>query len=161
MAERGGLSQPRRGSSACTLERLFPSRWCAVRATPLQLIVAPSGSAFKMLEMKNLSLILLALQNCSQMLLMRFAVTHNSYLSSTAVVMQEFIKLCISLSFLVIIDGNTPQGVVSLVKQQVFDRPSETAKMAVPGVLYAIQNNLLYVLSPRTRDWHAVRLLTC
>ena len=114
-----------------------------------------------MLEMKNLSLILLALQNCSQMLLMRFAVTHNSYLSSTAVVMQEFIKLCISLSFLVIIDGNTPQGVVSLVKQQVFDRPSETAKMAVPGVLYAIQNNLLYVLSPCTRDWHAVRLLTC
>ena len=97
------------------------------------------------MDMKNVSLVLLTLQNCSQMLLMRFALVSNDYLSSTAVVMQEFIKLVISLVFMVIIDGNSPGQVVQLLRALVFDRPGETAKMAVPGILYAIQNNLLYV----------------
>lgn len=98
-----------------------------------------------MVNMKNLSLVLLAVQNCSQMLMMRFAVTHQPYIKSTAVVMQECIKLCISLVFCVVIDGNSPAQVAKIIQTMFTERASETAKMAVPGILYAIQNNLLYV----------------
>ena len=96
-----------------------------------------------MVNMRNLSLVLLTLQNCSQMLLMRFSLTTRSYAASTAVVMQESIKLMLSLAFIVLVDGHAVSNVWNVLNESIFQRPKETMKMAVPGLLYAVQNNLL------------------
>lgn len=40
------------------------------------------------INMKMVSLVLLTVQNCSQMLLMRSSLVHSNYITKTAVVMQ-------------------------------------------------------------------------
>ena len=86
----------------------------------------------------------LAVQNACQMLSMRYSrlPSQPSYLTSTAVVSAEVIKIILSFAMLLAQEG-APAW--SIVWQHVFIGWRDTLQVGVPAVLYLIQNNLLYV----------------
>lgn len=49
-----------------------------------------------------------------------------------------------SLALMVVLDGERPGQVLGTVFRQICGQPMQTLKMAVPGLLYTVQNNLLY-----------------
>ena len=86
----------------------------------------------------------LAVQNACQMLSMRYSrlPSQPAYLSSTAVVMSEFVKIVISIGVLFYQVGSAAPNVIW---EAVFLGWRDTLQVGVPAVLYLIQNNLLYV----------------
>ena len=86
----------------------------------------------------------LAIQNACQMLSMRYSrlPSQPKYLSSTAVVSAEVVKIV--LSFAVLCSQVGPSAVGN-VWEAVFVRWQDTLKVGVPAFLYLVQNNLLYV----------------
>ncbi|KAK2575466.1 hypothetical protein KPH14_011197 [Odynerus spinipes] len=96
--------------------------------------------------LKYVSLITLTLQNALVGLSMRYARTRSGdlFLSSTAVVMAELVKLLTCL-ILVYIEEENLQKFYTTLKQTIIKQPIDTLKVCVPSVLYIIQNNLLYV----------------
>ncbi|CAF0773904.1 unnamed protein product [Didymodactylos carnosus] len=98
---------------------------------------------------KWLSLFLLVLQTTSLVLLLRYSRTIQTktdrYLSSTAIVTAEFLKalMCIVLVWL-----EQERSLIRLIKtlhDEIYCKPVETFKLAIPSGLYAIQNNLLFI----------------
>lgn len=67
------------------------------------------------------------------------------YIASTAVVFAEIFKIlaCVLITF------HRSQYrwsvFVRSLREEIFDKPWETLKLAVPSGLYTVQNNLLYV----------------
>lgn len=102
------------------------------------------------LPMKYLSLLLLVVQNTSNVLVLRASRVQGGarYLSSTAVLMQELLKIPISFLMLAQESGGVFKGMgrASAVVQEEFigPRPLESAKILVPAVIYTVQNNLLF-----------------
>ncbi|XP_076249717.1 UDP-galactose transporter [Calliopsis andreniformis] len=96
--------------------------------------------------LKYVSLITLTLQNAMVGLSMRYARTRSGdmFLSSTAVVMSEIVKLVTCLTIVFIEEGNFAKFLNSL-KLTIINQPIDTLKVCVPSLLYIIQNNLLYV----------------
>lgn len=96
--------------------------------------------------LKYVSLITLTLQNALVGLSMRYARTRSGdlFLSSTAVVMAELVKLLTCL-ILVYVEEESLQKFCNALKQTIIKQPIDTLKVCVPSVLYIIQNNLLYV----------------
>ncbi|XP_017760237.1 PREDICTED: UDP-galactose translocator-like [Eufriesea mexicana] len=96
--------------------------------------------------LKYVSLITLTLQNALVGLSMRYARTRSGdmFLSSTAVVMAEVVKLLICLILVFVEEKNFSKFVDSL-KLTVIKQPIDTLKVSVPSLLYIVQNNLLYV----------------
>ncbi|KAL2714213.1 UDP-galactose translocator [Vespula squamosa] len=96
--------------------------------------------------LKYVSLVTLTLQNALVGLSMRYARTRSGdlFLSSTAVVMSEFLKLLTCLVLVYIEEGELLKFYNAL-KQTIIKEPVDTLKVCVPSVLYIIQNNLLYV----------------
>lgn len=93
------------------------------------------------------SLALLVAQDTALVLLLRFSRQQAGpmYLSSTAVCCMEVMKL--SACFLALLVGEargSPRGVAAIVKKELVEKPREVGKLAVPAVLYLVQNNLLY-----------------
>ena len=88
----------------------------------------------------------LAVQNACQMLSMRYSRLPSQpvYLTSTAVVSAEVVKIVLSFLMLLAQEGKPSWG---LVWQHVFVGWRDTLQVGVPAVLYLIQNNLLYVAS--------------
>ena len=86
----------------------------------------------------------LAVQNACQMLSMRYSrlPSQPSYLTSTAVVSAEVVKIVLSFAFLAREVG-TPA--FSVVWKSVFVGWKDTLKVGFPAFLYLVQNNLLYV----------------
>ena len=86
----------------------------------------------------------LAVQNACQMLSMRYSrlPSQPTYLTSTAVVSAEVVKILLSLAMLVAQLG-TPA--LDMVWRSVFVQWKDTLKVGLPALLYLIQNNLLYV----------------
>eukprot|EP01134_Creolimax_fragrantissima_P006718 CFRG6718T1 len=93
------------------------------------------------------SLAALTLQNTAAILLMRASRTADGdmYISSTAVVMGEIVKLCVC--FLVL--GNeykwSINDTLKHVHDEIIGKPMESLKMGVPSLLYVLQGNLLYI----------------
>jgi UDP-sugar transporter A1/2/3 len=90
------------------------------------------------LPMAYVSLAVLACQNSAVALLMRFSRSdpnEKQYLSSTAVLTSEFVKLIVAIVLLMKEGGAGAHD---------FDL-TEMAKTAVPATLYVIQNNLAYL----------------
>ena len=85
----------------------------------------------------------LAVQNACQMLSMRYSrlPSQPKYLTSTAVVSAEVVKIVLSFAMLAAQHG---APALSLVWQSVFVRWKDTLMVGVPAFLYLIQNNLLY-----------------
>ncbi|CAL7944466.1 unnamed protein product [Xylocopa violacea] len=77
---------------------------------------------------------------------MRYARTRSGdmFLSSTAVLMAEVVKLLTCLILVFIEEGNFPKFCTSL-HTNIIKQPIDTLKVSVPSLLYIIQNNLLYV----------------
>lgn len=99
------------------------------------------------LELKWLSLILLIVQNTVLVLAMRFSRTNTAsdgmlYKSSTAVVMAEVLKLCIS-TYGVYKERESKGDFLEFAGDELTN--PDILKLAVPGILYTIQNNLLFL----------------
>lgn len=95
--------------------------------------------------LKYASLVTLTVQNAALNLTMRMARTQKDlFISSTAVIMAEVIKLVTCL-VMVRVDEGSFQSWRSALHRTVVLQPLDTLKVAVPSLVYNIQNNLLYV----------------
>ncbi|XP_018562573.1 UDP-galactose translocator isoform X2 [Anoplophora glabripennis] len=97
-------------------------------------------------SLKYISLVTLTLQNALLGLSMRYARTRDGdmFLSSTAVLMSEVVKLITCIGIVYIESG----GVIKLfdtIDKQIIKQPIDTLKVCVPSFVYVIQNNLLYL----------------
>ncbi|XP_012279608.1 UDP-galactose translocator [Orussus abietinus] len=96
--------------------------------------------------LKYVSLVTLTLQNALVGLSMRYARTRSGdmFLSSTAVVMAEIVKLMTCL-ILVFMEHGTWNQFLHSLKMTILKQPFDTLKVCVPSMVYIVQNNLLYV----------------
>ncbi|XP_066298063.1 UDP-N-acetylglucosamine transporter-like [Branchiostoma lanceolatum] len=102
-----------------------------------------------MVSLKHLSLGVLILQTTSLVLTMRYSRTAETrgprYLSSTAVVVAEVMKIAACVVLVFFEQGMDISRLGSTLRQELVGKPLETLKLAVPSILYTLQNNLLYV----------------
>eukprot|EP00834_Sanchytrium_tribonematis_P000330 NODE_6_length_70510_cov_1.054395.p35 type:complete len:264 gc:universal NODE_6_length_70510_cov_1.054395:67101-67892(+) len=99
-----------------------------------------------MVNMKHLSLVTLVVQNSMLVLILRYSRIASDYLSTTAVLMCEVLKLliCFGIYLNEADEVGTPK--TPLAKLQDIAHPKHQSwKLAIPACLYAIQNNLQYV----------------
>lgn len=97
------------------------------------------------IELKWLTLIIMVFQNTLLVLLMRYSRVSSDklYITSTAVVMSEFFKFLFSVAGIVTQEELSVSRIIPTLKKYIIT--ADTAKLAVPGLLYTIQNNLLFV----------------
>ncbi|XP_040581254.1 UDP-N-acetylglucosamine transporter [Lepeophtheirus salmonis] len=88
---------------------------------------------------------LLIVQTTSGVLLMRYSRLYNSYSSTLAVFYSEIVKTIILL--LLFYKQNTLSFKLTwaAIKNEIIFNPKETIKLIVPGVLYSIQNNIIFI----------------
>lgn len=101
------------------------------------------------LTRKQLSLIVLVVQNSTLVLMMRYSRIvqkpgQTMYIASTAVFLAEVLKIIACLVVMRHQQGSW-ERFSSMVRREILGKPSETLKMLIPSGLYALQNNLLYV----------------
>ncbi|XP_058445190.1 UDP-N-acetylglucosamine transporter [Malaya genurostris] len=98
-------------------------------------------------NLKYLSLVTLTLQNAILGLSMRYARTRSGdmFLSSTAVVMAEVVKLGTSLVLVFLEEGKSFPRFRGILHSTIVKQPFDTLKICVPSFVYIVQNNLLYV----------------
>lgn len=66
------------------------------------------------------------------------------YISSTAVVMAECLKVVTCL-FIILFEEKSLTGWASHLYSSIIGQPLDTLKLSVPALIYTIQNNLQYV----------------
>ncbi|KZS18212.1 UDP-N-acetylglucosamine transporter [Daphnia magna] len=98
-------------------------------------------------NMKYISLVTLTVQNAALGLSMRYARTRvgDMFLSSTAVLMSELVKLISCLWLVYHEEGNSLMKLKEAINIQIIKQPLDTLKVCVPSMIYVVQNNLLYV----------------
>lgn len=104
---------------------------------------------------KYFSLCLLILQTTSLVLVMRYSRISGSstvdgkapdrYLSSTAVVCAEILKLFTCCGIIFVQQGYSVTGLINQLNVDIIQKPFETLKLLIPSGLYTLQNNLLFV----------------
>lgn len=98
---------------------------------------------------KYFSLVLLILQTTGLVLFMRYSRTASTegvrYLSSTAVVCAEVMKLITCVILIWVEVGYCIKGTWRQINAEIIQKPGETLKLLVPSGLYTLQNNLLFV----------------
>uniref|UniRef100_A0A4W3GIF3 Major facilitator superfamily domain containing 14A n=1 Tax=Callorhinchus milii TaxID=7868 RepID=A0A4W3GIF3_CALMI len=104
----------------------------------------------KMLTLKYLSLGVLVFQTTTLVLTMRYSRTLKEegprYLASTAVVIAEIMKIIATCILLVYKDsGYSFRTLNRVLQEEIFNKPMDTLKLAIPSGIYTLQNNLLYV----------------
>ena len=102
-----------------------------------------------LVSIKYLALALLVLQNTFLVVFMRLSrVSHGPmYAASTAVFTMELVKFVTCNLVLLSESIQRNQGVLGYTQaliEDVSNKPVELAKLAVPSLLYTLQNNLLY-----------------
>uniref|UniRef100_A0A2R5LNW1 Putative udp-n-acetylglucosamine transporter-like protein n=1 Tax=Ornithodoros turicata TaxID=34597 RepID=A0A2R5LNW1_9ACAR len=99
--------------------------------------------------LKYTSLAVIVIQTTTMVLVLRFSRTQTiagpRYLSSSAVVASEFLKLLVCASVLLWENDGNPVQLLRQLHQEVWCKPKETCKMLVPAGLYTLQNNLLFL----------------
>lgn len=96
-------------------------------------------------QMKYLSLVTLTVQNAALSLTMRAARTQpDQFSTSVAVTVSEILKL-ITCVLLVIYEEGTVQSAMRSIRTNVIVNYVDSLKVAIPSLVYYIQNNLLYV----------------
>jgi UDP-sugar transporter A1/2/3 len=99
---------------------------------------------------KWIALFALILQNSGLAILMRYTmifvpVGSEHYLSSTAVLTAEVMKLLISLVLCFIIDSNMSyRSFLTLIHSEFIGNRGDWIKLMVPSILYTLQNSLQY-----------------
>ncbi|RWS23433.1 putative UDP N-acetylglucosamine transporter-like protein [Leptotrombidium deliense] len=99
-------------------------------------------------SLKYTALLVLVIQTTTLVLILRYSrtvnVETNRYLSSTVIMVAEFLKLIICLVVMVIKSGDV-MSVVREINSEIILKPLETSKLLIPSGLYTIQNNLLFL----------------
>ncbi|KAI9316670.1 nucleotide-sugar transporter-domain-containing protein [Dichotomocladium elegans] len=101
------------------------------------------------LTRKQLSLVVLVVQNSTLVLMMRYSrivqkAGQPMYIASSAVFLAEILKILACLA--VMWHQQESFGrFIGVVRDEILGRPRDTALMLIPSGLYALQNNLLYV----------------
>ena len=118
--------------------------WLLLGSSAVAKSPPPTRPMLSLSTIRKTVLCTLAVQNACQMLSMRYSrlPSQPAYLSSTAVVMSEFVKIVISIGVLFYQVGSAAPNVIW---EAVFLGWRDTLQVGVPAVLYLIQNNLLYV----------------
>ena len=129
--------------------RLAPCRHAAVRCQPAEPATAQGEKPDAGRLLKWAVLVLLVIQNASTSVLTRASRAPRAdggvlYLSGTAVLMAELLKLPTCLA-LIARDEGGPRAMARAVWQQVFVNWRDTLTMAVPALCYCLQNLLFYV----------------
>ncbi|XP_064079063.1 UDP-N-acetylglucosamine transporter-like [Macrobrachium nipponense] len=104
----------------------------------------------RIFSIKTLSLVVLAVQTSTMVLLLRYSRTssaenHQQYIITTAVLLSEILKLTLSLGFLHIETGKVAKVTFDRLYRDVVLNFWETLKLAIPACLYVVQNNLLFI----------------
>jgi UDP-sugar transporter A1/2/3 len=96
--------------------------------------------------LKWICLVVLIIQNAATILLLRYVRTTpgDKFLSTTAIAMQEIIKVLTSFVLLFCESMNIKEALQS-IDSQIFKNPMDTLKTGVPAFLYTIQTNLVYI----------------
>ena len=101
--------------------------------------------------MKWLSLGVLFFQNGMTPIFFRYATTGAAsaerFSTAVAVMCQEVLKLLMSIVLLYVEKDRDVDKVKGIIRSDIIDKPVETLKLAVPAVLYFIQNNVLQLSS--------------
>eukprot|EP01064_Diplonema_japonicum_P000679 TRINITY_DN10443_c0_g3_i7.p3 TRINITY_DN10443_c0_g3~~TRINITY_DN10443_c0_g3_i7.p3 ORF type:complete len:347 (+),score=96.03 TRINITY_DN10443_c0_g3_i7:1336-2376(+) len=85
--------------------------------------------------------VILTLQVTAMVLTLRYSKTTTKYLSSTAVVCAEFVKILVCVMVLTFTHG---MGIFQHLNQELLMKPKDMLLLAVPALLYLVQNNLLF-----------------
>ncbi|GBG30724.1 CMP-sialic acid transporter [Hondaea fermentalgiana] len=103
------------------------------------------------LQLKYVSLVLLIVQNVALVLMIKVSKLHHapdkpSYVSSTAILCAEFMKLGVSLS-LEYQRFTRDNKVATPFRRHLIRQLAkpDTMKLSVPGILYTVQSNLLFM----------------
>lgn len=103
-------------------------------------------------NLKYISLVTLVVQNSALILMMRYTrasvPSDKLYLASTAVLMSEIIKtfVCLGVVYsLLPVQGRSISRLFKFLHRELIVNWKETVKLALPAILYLIQNNLQYV----------------
>jgi solute carrier family 35 (UDP-sugar transporter), member A1/2/3 len=99
---------------------------------------------------KYFCLVLLVAQTTSIVIVMRYSRTVKTseqviYLSSTAVVSAEVMKLIACLFVVWMQADYSMTGTINQLNVEIFEKKVETLKLLIPAGLYTLQNNLLFV----------------
>ncbi|KAL5244575.1 hypothetical protein ACI65C_011985 [Semiaphis heraclei] len=97
--------------------------------------------------LKVITLVTLTLQNAMVALSMRYARTRpgDMFISSTAVVMAEVVKLSVCLVLVYRTESISWKHFISILNNTIIKQPIDTLKVCIPSLVYLVQNNLLYV----------------
>ncbi|XP_063721293.1 UDP-galactose translocator-like [Symsagittifera roscoffensis] len=92
------------------------------------------------------SLVFLAVQNAVLVLLGRYSRTApgEKYISTTAVVSQEAVKLICSAVIILVNEGGI-RGLFSQLNENILKAPGDTLRVSVPAILYIVLNNMFYI----------------
>ncbi len=103
--------------------------------------------ASELFSLKYIALFILTIQNTSLVLVSRYSrvMDGRKYLVTTAVVLIESLKLFLSVILVLRENSWQIKKTGKLLKMEIVDKYWETAKVFVPSLLYAIQNNLFFV----------------
>ena len=95
-------------------------------------------------QLAGISLVTFTFQNAAFVLLMRQSKLMNTgYNSTVAVLMMEILKL--PLAFALLVRDSGLAGAFEHLRKDIIEAPFDTLKIAIPAVLYTIQNNALFV----------------
>lgn len=105
-----------------------------------------TGQCMTRTMLKQLSLVLLTLQNALLILVMRYTRTRKGdmYFATTAVVLSEGLKVLTSLMILAVQEG-TFIKLMCYLRDNIWRQPLDCLKVSVPAFIYTLQNNLLYI----------------
>ncbi|XP_054159360.1 UDP-N-acetylglucosamine transporter-like [Oppia nitens] len=100
--------------------------------------------------LKHLSLLVLTIQTTTLVMVLRYSRISSGdnsghYVSSTAILLSEIIKLMVCLLILLYQTNGSLTSLTQLLRKEVMAKPGETAKLLIPALLYTIQNNLLFL----------------
>ncbi|ESN90146.1 hypothetical protein HELRODRAFT_194657 [Helobdella robusta] len=95
---------------------------------------------------KYSSLLCLTLQNVALIIAMRYSrMRHgDKYIMTTAVVAAETLKF-VSCLLIILIQEGSYSGWVRHLHTNIIKQPLDCLKISVPGIIYMVQNNLLYI----------------
>eukprot|EP01095_Lingulamoeba_sp_RSL-Kostka_P017635 TRINITY_DN929_c0_g1_i1.p1 TRINITY_DN929_c0_g1~~TRINITY_DN929_c0_g1_i1.p1 ORF type:complete len:353 (-),score=52.04 TRINITY_DN929_c0_g1_i1:145-1203(-) len=94
------------------------------------------------IPMKYVSLFVLVFITSCTILLVRASRVNANYIPGTAILLAETLKLFFSYLLLIRENGAKTS---SILYTEIWQRKSETIKLAIPAMLYVFQNNLLFV----------------
>ena len=105
-----------------------------------------SGSESRFCSLKYISLITLTVQNASLILTIRYSRTlpGDMYITTTAVVFAEILKVLASLLILLLQKGSVRDW-LHFLYSSIIGQPFDTLKLSIPALIYTVQNNLQYI----------------